>query len=688
MSDSNSEDSSVDFELSIDSYKPGFESHPLSATNIDDLNDYLPSIRKDNSWIVLLTILGVIFSAYLIIWGLESVWGRPQHTMLILGGSLLIFYLEDYYQIDESSIRGSIYKYSALIFAIGSMAACIYFFYAFDDLLNRLLNYYWYEYILSAFLVISTIESGRRAYGPLLPGVTLCAIGYAYFGQFIPGPLGNHPGYGTRRILEVSVLSLQGMFGQIPIIGATWVVVFIIFAGLIQSFGGMKFIRDIALSTVGRFKSGIVQVAVITSMAMGMITGSTAANTAATGSFTIPLMKSAGVDSESAAAIESVASSGGQMLPPVMGAAAFLMAELIGVPYADLIRYGLLPAILFYVCIAFTATIISIKDGIKSPTVHISRSELVSIFFNGSYIIASVAVLIHYLVIARYDPMTSAIYAIVALIGTALLLSVITAGNGKGVVNAVDVTIKEALHGLQYGARQMAPIMIILVPIAIIIEMITLTALNQTISTFMISYGNTLPILLLLGAVMSILFGLGMPTVAAYALVTIFVVPGLLEFGVDQVSSHFFVFYFAVISGITPPIALAIIIASNIADANFLETCIKAIPLGLAGFIVPFAFIYNNTLLIWDITTPLAFVVVLVGTLAIIIGLLGYGYGINYSLSTRVMYAIIGFAAIFSPMISIQIVLATVLGAHFLHSSDISYLLAIKTMLNQVRLSR
>lgn len=665
-------------DLNVASYKPGAGSIPFTATSVTDLEESLPRLSWSNAGVAIVFVLGVVLSMYAVVFAYDRPYTQSQYTVLFLGIALVMFFTKD--ALEPKEYRSRYTRFVSIATAVGfvfaSGGASLYFFYIFESISTRILNYYWYEYVLAAVVILAVLEGTRRAYGLLLSTVAYLAILYAYFGYLVPGRWG-HPGYNTRRILEVTVLGLESIYGTLPTIGATWVAIFIIFAGLVQAYGGMDLIRDIALYAGNRFTSGIAQIAVITSMLMGTITGSAAANTAATGSFTIPLMKRYNVDSEEAAAIESVASSGGQMLPPVMGTAAFLMAEIIGVPFADIVIWGLLPALLFYFAVSITVSIITVRNGIESPAIDMSGEKALDVLRHGLNILLALVVLVYVLVVLRYDPMTAGMYAILTLVGMTYLLAVVNAVRSAEsdftVQKALVTTTKQTFNGLYVGAKSTAPIMIVLGPIAIVVSLVTLTAINQAISMVMISYGSTLPLLLILGALMSILFGLGMPTVAAYILVSIFVVPSLIQFGIPDVYGHFFVFYFAIISGITPPIAIVIAVAAGIADADFVQTCIKAIPLAIPGFIVPFVFVYNPSIIAWNATTPIVFLSMLIGIVLLSVATLGYLFADDFSAPERVLMALVAGTILFAPIFSLQVALAGVALLFILYNTPSVY---------------
>lgn len=660
----------LDISIEPREYVTSFKSIGFGATSFEDMEEQLPKLDLGNLGVVLVALSAFVTTIYLLIYGYFHVWEQALHVIVFLGLSLVVFFLEDIFSYER---RGNALDYlyigSSVAFLAISIIGTIYFFHEFDALLSRIGIWVEFDYYIGGAMLAATLEASRRAFGPLLVGIAVISILYAMFGYMVPGRFGHH-GYDLYNVTEITVLRLDGIYGSIPQIGATWVAIFIVYAGLIRSYHGMEYIRSMAMTIAGRFRSGVPQIAIITSMIVGSITGSAAANTAATGSFTIPLMKDANIDKETAAALESVASSGGQMLPPVMGAAAFLMAEFLGVPYSQIIIWGLVPALLFYVILAFLVAMVSTRQDIIAPRLEITKGEVLKMLVVGGHFLLSFGVLLYALVGLQYDPLTAGVYGMLALIGMAYVTAVpYSTYKGKGLVASTATTTKKTAHGFIEGTRDMAPIMIILAPIAVIIDMITTTGLNQEISLLMSAWGGSLLVLLLLAAAMSILFGLGMPTVAAYTLVVIFVVPGLAEVGVSTNLTHFFVFYFAVISGITPPVAIVIVIAAKIGDASFLKTCLKAIPFALPGYIIPFAFVYNPALIEWNSTTPLLFLVTVVGILSISVGLFGYVFDKSISLPGRFAIVVVGVAAVFAPGLALKVGIASLLAVYLFVNS-------------------
>lgn len=672
MATEDTDDSELTLDISIDlrDYVTGAKPIGFTAGTFDALDESLPEIDVRNLGILFVAVSSFVTTAYLLVYGYVRIWEQALHVIVFLGLSLVIFYLEDIYSYgDRDRPVDHLYVGSSVVLLGISIVGTVYFFQEFGALLARIGIWNEVDYYVGAGMLLATLEASRRAFGPLLVSIAYLGIVYAMFGYAVPGRFG-HTGYTLYNIVEITVLRLEGIYGSIPQIGATWVAIFIVYAGLIRSYHGMEYIQSMAMTIAGRFKSGVPQIAIITSMIVGSITGSAAANTAATGSFTIPLMKDANIKAETAAALESVASSGGQMLPPVMGSAAFLMAEFLGVPYSQIIIWALIPAILFYVILALLVAMISTRQDIVAPSLETTRIGVLKILIVGGHFLVSFGVLIYTLVALQYDPLTAGIYGMLTLIASAFLTSTAySAYEGMSLVASAVTTTKKTVHGFIDGARDMAPIMVVLAPIAVIIDMITTTGINQEISLLMSAMAGTLFVLLVLAAVMSILFGLGMPTVAAYTLVVIFVVPGFSAVGLSTNLTHFFVFYFAIISGITPPVAIVIVVASKIADADFLQTCIKAVPLALPGYIIPFAFVYNPSLIEWTTITPIVFLTTIVGILSISVGLFGYVFDNQLSVPARVLIGLVGLVGVFAPNLTVSIGASGLLVVYLLVSS-------------------
>nr|WP_245726751.1 TRAP transporter fused permease subunit [Natronorubrum sediminis] len=527
------------------------------------------------------------------------------------------------------------------------------------------------DLFVGGVIIYLAIDATRRAFGWIIALVTIGSILYAtnYVGPNLPSFL-RHSGFDLERISSEGAISLSGVYHETLMgIGSTWVAIFIMFAGIAKAYGLMDFILDVGRELGKSLTTGVVQIAVIASMIMGSITGSAAANTATTGSFTIPMMQDQKVRDDYAAAIEAVASAGGQMLPPVMGVAAFLMADIIGVSYLRVIQAGVIPAALFYLSVGIAVHFTVLKFGWTSKN---TGSFNYGMLTRGAHFAIPLFVLLYLLVVMRWTPLTAGLYTIITMIVVGLLTSVVSKVRASeidsGVVKEESKTI---LLGLRRGGLEMAPLVGVLAAMGIIIEMLTQTGLAQRVSTAIVGMGGgLLLVVLLLAMVASILFGLGMPTPAAYILVVILVAPGVMEMGVPEITTHMFVFYFAMLSAITPPVAISVAVGSRIANTDFITSCINALRIGAPGFLIPFALVANESLIYWSSTTLIEFPVVLAGTIALIVATVRFDGARLLSIPWRGFYGLLAFIAMFGGLahIGVQVGAAIVIVAGLAHA--------------------
>lgn len=541
------------------------------------------------------------------------------------------------------------FKGAIIVATIGvTIAATAYVEYHFDRLLwdAPVIGITLYDQIIGLLIVYIVIDATRRAYGNIIAGIAVLGVVYALVGPWMPGVL-RHTGMNWDQIARHGAIGLQGTYSFILEIGVTWVAIFIMFAGIAKAYGLMDFVLDVGREISNVLRTGVVQIAIIASMIMGSITGSAAANTATTGSFTIPMIKDQGVRKDFSAAIESVASSGGQMLPPIMGVAAFLMADMVGLPYVTIIQAGLIPAILFYFSAAVAVHLVVHKFGWTKPADGRFNKRLL---LEGVHFVIPLVVLIYTLVWLRFSPLAAGFWTIVSTIPVALGKSMLVDGIGRTQFTAFTVT---TLDGFRKGAVDMAPLVGILAALGVIVEMITQTGLSQKISVRMIALaGGILVLLLILAMITSILFGLGMPTPAAYILVVILVAPALVDFGIRELTAHMFVFYFAMLSAITPPVAVAVAVGSRIAGSDFIVSSIQALRIGAPGFLIPFAFVTNDSLIYWSIETVYIFPTVLIGVVALVVSTIGYDGSHSLGIRYRSIYMLLTFGALFAPGIA------------------------------------
>lgn len=442
------------------------------------------------------------------------------------------------------------------------------------------------DVILAFVLLLAILESARRTTGWVLPLLCLLFLAYGMWGGNLPGIL-SHKGYSLKSLLEQIAFTEEGIYGTPLGAAASFVGLFVIFGGFLSETGAGEWFINMAYSLTGKAKSGPAMTAVVSSAFMGMMSGSGVANVVTTGAFTIPLMKSCGYKGEFAGAVEATASTGGQIMPPVMGAAAFILAEMAGVPYGSICVAAVLPAILYFLSCGAQVHFEACKLGFKGRTTE-DLPPVKTTFLSGFAFIVPIAVLIWALCVQQYSASFSAIYAIASLI----LVSLIFMKKGK------RITLTKILNALESGAKEVVPITIACATAGIIIGVMNKTGLSMKFSSLLISLssGNLL-FALILTMCCCVLLGMGLPTSAAFIVTAALGAPALISMGVDTMAAYMFVFYFASISAITPPVALAAYAAAGIAKTSPMRTGLYATRLGIAGFLVPYFFCFNTALL-------------------------------------------------------------------------------------------
>ncbi|WP_254525757.1 TRAP transporter permease [Natrinema caseinilyticum] len=625
----------------------------------------------------LITVVGVGLAVYLVYYAVEYPFSRTKHSVIFFGGSIALYYLVDIHEqywgsinpdelfeeelteegggrINELSSRfptagrfsAPIQSVICVVLAVTSVAATAYLLANWQYLQwdAPALGYKQIDLLVGGVMMILAIDVTRREYGNVLAGVIALSVVYGLFGPFFPGIL-SHGGMSVTQVIKFGSIELRGVFGFILGVGATWVAIFIIFAGVATQYGLTRFLLDLGEEFSNVFRTGVVHIAIISSMIMGSITGSAAANTATTGSFTIPMMKNQGIKGEVAAAIESVASSGGQILPPVMGVAAFLMADILGIPYLEVVRAGILPALLFYGSTAIAVHLLVIKSGWMADA---DGEFKLAVLRQGLRFAPAIGVLLYALVIMQLSPLTAGLYTLITAMITQFATNLYTDGVS---LSALRKTTRETIIGLRQGMIDMAPLVGLLGAIGIIVSMVTQSGLSQKISVQMIGLaGGTLILVLILAMITSLMFGLGMPTPAAYILVVILTAPPLIELGIKPLSAHMFVFYFAMLSAITPPVAVAVAVGSRIADAGFLKSAFQAFRIGIIGFLLPFVFAYNQSLIYWAFPrTAYMTSMTFIGVFAIAAVAIGHDGNRNLTWPFRIFGAAMAFVIFFGP---------------------------------------
>lgn len=454
-------------------------------------------------------------------------------------------------------------------------------------------------------LVVLVLEATRRLTGLTLPIACLIFLAYAFWGDRFTGVLGHAP-LSAKRILEQISITSEGIFGSSLGISATYVVIFIILAGFLETTGAGQFFIDIASSATGTKRGGPAKIAVVGSCLFGSISGSSVANVVSTGTFTIPLSKSVGYPSYFAGAVEAVASTGGQLMPPVMAAVAFIMADNLSVPYISICGAALIPAVLYYWSLFNMVDAKAVKLGIAG----LKKEQLPQgreVLKNGWFLALPFLVLIA-LMMMNYTPMKAGFYAIISLLVILLIFD-------RKKLNWANIT-----NALENGAKGVISVSVTSACAGIIVGVIMITGLGLKFTSIIttVSNGNLL-IALILSAVVAIILGMGLPTVPAYIVMSSLVAPALIKMGVAPMAAHMFVLYFAVLSCITPPVAIASYAAAAIADANAIKVGFESVRLAVVAYIIPFVFVYNPVLLFDDkpIDIFLSFATAVLGCMAL-----------------------------------------------------------------------
>lgn len=470
-----------------------------------------------------------------------------------------------------------------------------------------------YELILGGLLILLTLEASRRTTGWSLPLFCAGSLIYARFGEWLPEVIG-HPNYDIERIISGLFMTTEGIYGSLTGISATFIFLFVLFGTFMQEAGAGSFFFGLASSLFGHVRGGPAKIAVVASSLFGMISGSAMANVSAVGQITIPMMKKAGYKPHFAGAVESASGVGGQFMPPVMGGSVFLMMEILGVSYFSICKAALLSAILYYVGIFFIVDFEAVKYGLKGqPKAECPR--LKEVMKEGFHFLIPPAVLVYLLMYAHVTESRAAFWAIISIPLTSFLRK------------STRMSLQKIFRAMERGAIGFLPIAGVVVSCNILVGMITLTGLGLQISSILIELsGQSLLLLLVLTMIASLILGLGLPIIVSYLVLAVLVAPALTQMGVDPLAAHLFIFFFALVSDLTPPVAPGAFVAAGIAGADMMRTAWMACRLGLVVYILPYMFVYNKALLLKGEPAEivLSAVSALLGVYALACGIQGY----------------------------------------------------------------
>lgn len=558
-----------------------------------------------------ITVIGILWALFhLYTMGFGAFTASLQRSAHLSVGVALCFLYFPPTKKDESAFARL--PFYDVIIALMGFASIFYIFVFYEDLVYRIGQPTTMDIAMGVITILVILEAARRAFGKVLPVVTILFLAYAFLGPYIPGAFG-HRGYRLARVVDHLYLTNEGIFG-IPVgVAATFVFGFVLFGTFFQEAGAGIYLVKLSYAALGRFRGGPAKASVMASGFLGSIVGSSVANTAITGSLTIPVMKKAGFTPEVAGGVETAASTNGQFLPPVMGAAAFIMAEFTNIPYIQIIGYAALPAVISYVALLAVVHLQAAKTGMK-PMPKEEIPPFWATLWGGIHFWIPILVLLYYLIIRRMTPLTAAYYSIVAITVIFLILKAISsyklAREGKATLKGAVIEEFRSLWNyymtsLDNAAKGMAGISVACACAGIIVGVVTLTGLGLTMTMFIaVLAQESLLVLLLLAAAMSIVLGLGLPTTAKYVVMATLVAPAVLYVDPDLpvVAIHLFILYYAILADDTPPVGVAAYAAAAIARSDPIKTGLLGFKFDLAAFLLPFMFVYNPSLLLIDTT--------------------------------------------------------------------------------------
>lgn len=489
------------------------------------------------------------------------------------------------------------------------------------------------DVVFAIISLLLLLELVRRVAGVALLSLIVALLLYAYFGRYMPKIIA-HPGFSLLDILDFEFYTLEGVLSSPLGISATYIVLFIILGVLFERSGTGDWFIELSKAIAGRSRGGPAKISCISSALFGSISGSAAANVYATGTFTVPMMKRVGYSSDFAGAVEAVASTGGQLMPPVMGAAAFLMAELLGIPYINICKAALIPALLWYVALFFVLDFEAGRLGLRG----LSDEEMPDVrsIIRRAYLLLPVLVLI-FMLVNGYSPSLSVFASIII----AFAITLLSSWRFLSLRSLIDMVVS--------SAERTVLIAVTCAGAGVVIGVITQTGLGLSLTGIFTGLGSKYPLLVLtMIALSSVIMGMGAPTTVAYVIVATLGVPALLQLGFNPLSSHMFVFYFGVLSMITPPVAIAAYAGAEIAGDTPMRTGLRAVGIGFPIFVIPFMFMYNGELLLFG-DWPM----ILVKLLCALTSVIGYAlfyvgwYERRLGLHLRLLFLILFFLSSF-----------------------------------------
>ncbi len=558
---------------------------------------------KDGSWeywlVSVIAFAWSFFQIYVVIYDMNSVFVRSIHLAFALA---LAFAMYPMYR--NTKTMTTIPWYNFLLIPAAVITA-LYIVYAYDDLNARSGAWENIDVFMGIAGMILLLKAARRALGMALPVIAILFLLYDYLGPYMP-ELIAHKGASINKIIGQMYLTTEGIFGVPLGVSASYVFLFVLFGSLLERAGAGKYFIDLAYALLGKYDGGPAKASVAASGMMGIISGSSIANTVTTGTFTIPLMKKLGFPGYKAASVEVAASTNGQLMPPIMGAAAFIIAEFLGLAYTDVVMAAAIPAFVSYFALFYIVHLEAKKLGIKGEDPS-KLQKAFGIFKSGLHYIIPIFFLMYTLIILRQSPQMAAFNAIMFM-----LLIMVLQHPVKAIMDKEPMT-KEVLlsgfvdiwHGMVNGAKNMVPIAVATGVAGIVVGSVTLTGIGLILSEVIeeISHGYIVAVLIFT-AIVSLVLGMGLPTTANYIVMAALTAPVIMDLAsslgyvIPAIAAHLFVFYFGILADDTPPVGMAAYAAAGIARSDPIKTGLQGFAYDIRTAILPFAFFFNNKLLL------------------------------------------------------------------------------------------
>ncbi len=599
----------------------------IPTTNEQEMQKLMQQLDREQSYrthscwrqyiTVLVSIAFVIFQLYATLSGkITAQLLRATHLAFV---EFLAFIL---FPASKKMSKNTLPLYD-VIFAFISSSCWLYILINFESLIRRSGNNTFLDVAIGIVGILFLLESCRRIVGLPILIIASAFIFYAFIGKYLPGFL-HHRGYSLQRVICHLFYNTEGIMGTPIGACSTFIFLFILFGALLEKTGIGQFFIDMCNSIAGGASGGPAKVAVLSSALLGTVSGSSVSNTVGSGSFTIPMMKKLGYKGEFAGAVEASASTGGQLMPPIMGAAAFLMAESLGVPYIQIVKASIIPAILYFTGIFISVHLEAKKIGLKGlPKEQLPK--FLPLFLSKGYMILPLAIIITFLCIG-YTAVFAALMGIVACLIVGLIINFIDIATGK----RPQFSLNDLISVMCAAARNIISVAIACGMAGIIIGIVTLTGLGLKLGAGLVTLAQgKLFLTLIFTMLASIILGMGAPTTANYLITSTITAGAIIQLGVQPLAAHMFAFYFGIIADVTPPVALAAIAGAAIARAKPMKTAINATKLAIGAFIIPYMFVYNSKMLMIDasaLSIIMIIITALIGMFGISVALEGYGF--------------------------------------------------------------